>query len=158
MLEHILTDWATALFVPIYKKGEQHKPDSYRPIALQSHVRKIIEASIAKLILRNYKINEQQLGFRTGTGTETAIVRHIHCARTMKITAVLDLKSAYDSVPKENLYKTVEASQNDQVMSMILFALQPVTLTTRGERSGTTAKIAKRVCQGLSLSPKLFNM
>lgn len=157
-LNHVLKDWATALLIPIYKKGDKSKPDSYRPIALLSHVRKIVESAIAKIIRKNYKFHECQLGFREGTGAETAIIRHIQSAQRMEVTAVLDLKAAYDSVPRDQLYKVAQKSQRGEVMSMIGFALQPVRTITQGDSSGKVGTIAKGVCQGSPLSPTLFNM
>lgn len=99
---------------------------------------------------------EWHLGFRTGTKTKTAIVRHIHSVRTIKITAVIDLKFAYDSVPTKKLYKLVMVSQSDQLTRVILLSLQPVSETTQGDRSGTTEKMANEVCLGSPLSFTLF--
>lgn len=156
--EHVLNDWSTALFVPIYKKGDKRKAESYRPIALLSHVRKVIESAIASIIKKQYKFSEWQLGFQAGVGTENAIIRHIGNAEAMDISAVLDLRSAYDSVPREHLYKVAESSLERRTMNMIGFCLQPVKATTQGDRSKTKGTIARGVCQGSPLSPTLFNV
>lgn len=52
---------------------------------------------------KEHKNDKDQLGFQHISGTETAIIRHIASGRTMKYTAVLDLTSAYDQVPRELL-------------------------------------------------------
>lgn len=76
----------------------------------------------------------------------------------MHITAVLDLKAAYDSVPRKSIHEVVRTSQCDQVMDMVFFALQPITVTTQGDKTRKTGTIAKGVCQGKPLSPTHFNM
>lgn len=52
---------------------------------------------------RKYRFSDSQLRFRRGTGTEIAVVRHISNARELRVVAVIDLKSAYDAVPRETL-------------------------------------------------------
>lgn len=46
-LNYKLKDWESAILVPIYKKGDVSSTTSYRPIALLSHARKVIEDAIA---------------------------------------------------------------------------------------------------------------
>lgn len=53
----------------------------------------------------------------------------------MIVTALLEIKAEYDSVSKKKLYEVVKTSQNDQVVSVVRFALQPVTVTTQAEKS-----------------------
>lgn len=155
---HILEDWSTALLVPLFKKGDHTEPGSYRPIALLSHARKAIEAAIAMAIRKDYRFSDCQLGFRIGTGTETAIVRHIANAEKMGITAVLDLKSAYDSVPRDKLIATVKSRTNPTILAAVQSMLQPVRIKTQGTTTQKTGIIARGVCQGSPLSPMLFNI
>lgn len=157
-MKHVLNDWATALFVPIYKKGSRERPESYRLIALLSHVRKVVEAAIAAHIRKKYSFSEWQLGFRTGTGAETAIVRHIDNAIHMGLTAVPDLNAACNTVPRKGLYEVAGWTQSEDTMKMIRFALQPITSTTQGDPAREMGIVAKGVAQGSPLSPMLFNL
>lgn len=157
-LKHNLLDWSTAVMVPLFKKGDPLAPESYRPIALLSHARKVIEAAIAVVIRQKYTFSDCQLGFRTGTNTETAIVGHMANCKHLRWTAVLDLKSAYDSVPRKVLMEVAARRLESDVLSAIRFALQPVHIKTIGTTTGKTGIIAKGVCQGSPLSPTLFNI
>lgn len=130
----MVVDRATALYVPIHKKGYAHRPDSYRPIALLSHVRTVIESTIATTIRTHYTLGERKLGFRNEAVTETAIARFERDTRAMHVTAVLDLGSAYNSVHREKLHSVVPASQNNKMMAMVCFALQPVSVTTQPQK------------------------
>lgn len=132
-MKYILRDWATEVLVPIYKKGDRFEPSSYLPIALLSHNRKVIEAAMERLIRKNYTFNECQLGFRHGTGTEIAIVRHISNAESMETAAVLDLNSAYDMIPRKKLLQVMASSVNANVLNMIRLMLQTVHIRTQGE-------------------------
>lgn len=157
-LKYMLNDWSRAILVPIYKTGERADPQSYRPIALLSHVRKVVEATIAKIIRRQYTFRDSQLGFRHGTGTETALVRHISNSRQLKETAVLDLKGAYDSVPRNRLCQTLKNRVDHNTLNMINLTLQTVNIKTQGDESGHEGQVSKGVCQGSPLSPTLFNV
>ena len=46
-LQCIVQEWQEGTLVPLYKKGLLHQPQSYRPITLISHARKVLEAGIA---------------------------------------------------------------------------------------------------------------
>lgn len=69
--------------IPIFKRGDKTKPESYRLIALLSHARKIIDSVLGLLIKQPYSFNECQTGFKEHTGVESAIIRHI--ANTEKL-------------------------------------------------------------------------
>lgn len=100
------------------------------------------------MVHAQYKMSENQLGFRQGMGTETAIVRHIKNARTMKLSAVLDLKSAYDTVPRDTLHTVLKKCLDNNTLSMVNVVLQPMTVRTQGDASPIVAHIARGVPQG----------
>lgn len=156
--QYVVKAWTTAILVPIYKKGDRAAPRSYRPISLLSYVRKVIEAALAAHIRAEYTFEDCQLGFRLGTGTETAIMRHINNARRMAITVVLDLRSAYDTVPRKTLHSVLEARLGEHTLKLINIWLQPTEITTQGDSSGTMERIGRGVPQGSPLSPTIFNV
>lgn len=157
-LQYMLQDWQTAILIPIFKKGDVLDPGNYRPIAILSHARKTIEKAIAKEIQSVYQFNNLQLGFQEHTGVETAIIRHIAQVDKMKISAILDLKGAYDSVPRKRLMDIVKQRLPKKLHGTIAMTLRPLKITTKDDKTNTTATITKGVPQGSPLSPTLFNI
>lgn len=74
----------------------------------------------------------------------------------MRYSAVLDLKSAYDSVPGE-LMSRIKVKLPTQLAAMAL-TLQPLTVTTKGDDTGTVETIPKGVTPGFNASPPLYNV
>ena len=158
-LRYLLKDWRTELIVPIHKRGSKSEPANYRPISLLSHGRQIISAAIGKFIQEQYQFHPTQLGFREHTGTETAIVRHAHnYGEGLKYTAVLDLKSAYDLVPRVILMERVREKLPKATAAMIALELQPMTIVTKGDPTYTSAQISVGVPQGGKSSLPLYNI
>lgn len=58
---------------------------------------------MAEAIRQKYEFNIPELGFQKRTGTESAIHRHVYDAVSLKYTARLDQKAAYDSVLRKKL-------------------------------------------------------
>lgn len=52
---YMIRDWREKMLVPLYKKGDSKQPEIYRPIALMSHGRKIIDAAIVLEVRKEYK-------------------------------------------------------------------------------------------------------
>ena len=158
-LGYLIRDWRTAIMVPIHKRGPKSDPANHRPIALLSHGRQMLSAAIGKFIQEQYEFHPTQLGFREHTGTETAIVRHAYnYTQGLKYTAVLDLKSAYDRVPRDILMARVRQKLPRQTADMIALELQPMTIVTKGDPTGTSAHVSIGVPQGGKSSPPLYNI
>ena len=158
-LNYLIQDWNTGLLVPLHKKGAKADPGNHRPVALLSHGRQMISSAIGAMVRKEYKFHTAQLGFREHTGTETAVVRHAAASEDGLIyTAVLDLKSAYPSVPRDKLMKIVRERLPKETASMIALELQPMAITTKGDKSGTTGIVSIGVPTGGSSSPPLYNI
>ena len=76
------TEWRRARIVPIPKAGKDKQlVDSYRPIALTSHLSKLTErlilARLWHLIEREHMVPDEQVGFRAGRSVENNIGRLI---------------------------------------------------------------------------------
>ena len=148
-LQHLLDDWSTAVVFPLYKKGRKSIHANYRPISLLSHARQVISRSIGATIRKEYKFHAAQLGFQEHTGTETSIVRHgANLNAKLRYTAVLDLKDAYGSVPRDLLMQRVRTCLSKHTADQIALQLQPMTICTKNDPSGTMATITRGVPQG----------
>ena len=151
--------WQAAELVPLHKKGNTWDPSNYRPISLLSHLRKIIETAIDKELRSVYQFNDLQLGFQPGKSTELGIVRVTEAIRQGKqYVAILDLKAAYDTVPRDKLIKIVQDRLPGNLAKMIGYMLQPNIFETVGDPTGTTAMGDRGVPQGSPLSPALYNV
>lgn len=107
-------NWKEAIIVPIIKVGKElSSPDSYRPIALTSHIGKVMERMVVDRLTdyleRNKKISQYQSGFRKGRGTMDAIVyleteiRKALINKESLVVVFFDVEKAYDMVWKEGL-------------------------------------------------------
>ena len=75
-----------------------------------------------------------------------------------KWTAVLDLKSAYDTVHRDLLLERCAKVLPDHITAMISHTLQTLTVITVGDDTKTEAKIDRGVTQGGPASPTIFNI
>ena len=73
-------DLKQAIITPIYKGGSRNLPKNYRPVALTSHLIKILEKILAKNIHQfletHQKINPKQHGFRSGRSCFSQLLKH----------------------------------------------------------------------------------
>ena len=158
-LKYRLNDWNSVLLTPIHKKGDKSDPANYRPIALISHARQVIARAVATEIRSQYRNHWTQLGFQEHTGTETAIIRHVsNSAEGLKFSAVLDLKSAYNIVPRDKLMETVRKKLPERTAAMIALLLQPENISCKGDTGKSTAWVSSGVPQGCAASPTIFNL
>lgn len=99
-----------AAIIPVFKKGDPHNIDNYRPISLLSIFSKIFEKLVYNRILNFLNVHnvltDSQHGFRPGFSTESSsveLIQHIHNEMDKKhqVVAVLfDLTRAFDTVDK----------------------------------------------------------
>ena len=145
--------------IPLFKKGHRAHPENYRPIALISHVRKVIDKALDILVRKEYVCHDFQVGFRSRLGTETAILRAIDAIDSgFEHVACLDLKAAYDSVPRRRLMRRLQRVLPANLCRMITHTLQPSSIVTRGSVSSIRGLLHSGVQQGSPLSPMLFNV
>nr|GEY66311.1 retrovirus-related Pol polyprotein LINE-1 [Tanacetum cinerariifolium] len=107
-------EWRLSEVIPIYKnKGDAQACSNYRGIKLLSHTMKLWERVIEKRVRMETRVLENQFGFMPGRSATEAIhllrslmekYRERHRGLHM---AFLDLKKAYDSAPRELVWKTL---------------------------------------------------
>ena len=97
------------------------------------------------------------MGFQAELGTETAIDQTAQAMEgRQKRTEVLDLKSAYDTVRRDQLFERCAKVLPDHITATISHTLQTLTVTTVGDDTKTEAKIDRGVTQGGPASPTIF--
>eukprot|EP00171_Calliarthron_tuberculosum_P021794 IDg21794t1 len=69
--------WTRVLLFPIHKKGSRRLPENYRPIALLSHMRKVVEKAIDREV-RNYILSTR---YSAGSG-QIAARKLLYCVFT----------------------------------------------------------------------------
>lgn len=72
------SDWLSANVAPVYKKGDVHLPENYRPVSLTCVSCKLLEHIICKHILDHLEQNKiltyLNHGFRSGYSCKTQLV------------------------------------------------------------------------------------
>jgi len=150
-------DWRITIWVPIYKNGPQGVPCNYRPIALLSQIRKIVEVAINRAILKVIIFHPTQCGFKTRSGCEQAILRYMSNIKRARLVAILDLKGAYGSIPRHRLIDLIDQRIPPNLAAMATAFLTEETCYTIGNPENTVS-IRRGVPEGSPLSPTLFNL
>ena len=157
-----------SLVCPLYKKGDRAKAINYRPVSLTSHIIKVFERVLRKIMARfiekNGLISENQHGFRSGRSCLTQILAHyddiyngfINNEDTDSI--YLDYAKAFDKVDHRllilklkrysfhpNLVKWIESFLSNRFQRVIV-----------GNAQSYKAPILSGVPQGTVLGPILF--
>ena len=98
---------------PVFKKGDRHLAENYRPISLTSISCKLLEQILCSQILRHFDhynvLTKLNHGFRSGFSTETQLLitlQDLLKSFDKKIqtdVAILDFSKAFDTVPHDKL-------------------------------------------------------
>lgn len=158
-LRHVPEIFQATALVPLLKFGDPTVPSNYRPIALVSHLRKILSATVNKLIMKAYRFHPDQFGFRPRSGTESATSQAATAnASGHNCLAVLDLKGAYDNVQRDALLSICYDWLPIPTAQMAQNLLLSSAICVKDQTTQDTAPIAIGVPQGDPVSPSLFNI
>lgn len=108
-LAYVPKIWSVSTVSSIFKKDDAGDPANYRPIALLSHPRKVIESAIDSTKRQTYKFHCSQYELQRGMGTESATLRATELLeKGFGCSTILDLNAAPDRVPGEKLSNVLD--------------------------------------------------
>ena len=107
------TDWRDANISPVFKKGDRHLAENYRPVSLTSIWCKLLEHILCSQILSHFDqynvLTKLNHGFRSGFSTETQLLVTLQDLlksfdkKMQTDVAILDFSKAFDTVPHDKL-------------------------------------------------------
>lgn len=165
-LSFVPSSWKRALICPVPKKGDLSLISNYRPISLIEVTRKIFEMCLLDQIQSDVRLSREQGGFRPGRSTLDQVAcldKLIKLSRSQgKHThmAFLDIKAAYDSVPRGELWRRCHDLGMNYLLLDILRALfdhNSAQLVLSQKRSQPFS-LPAGVLQGSVLSPILYSI
>nr|CAH7746851.1 unnamed protein product [Callosobruchus chinensis] len=161
--------WKTSILIPIHKpQKSRFVPDSYRPVALTSHLCKLLERiannRLTFFLNKNNLITKHQIGFLKGHST----IDHIMGLQTdisdgfiknHHTTAIfLDLCKAFDTVKRSSILNALKYwGINGNLLKFVASFLSNRKITVRINNTFSSSyPQLNGVPQGSSISPTLF--
>lgn len=161
-------EWKEANLTSIFKKGEINKCDNYRGISVIATLGRLYARIIRNKLEENIqgKIGEEQACFTAGKSCTDQIYTVQQFLQKKKAKnkeihlAFIDLKQAYDSVPRSGLWK---AMNHLNLPSKLITAVQTIykgnTVHVKiGNQIITSFETSKGLLQGCPTSPTLFKI
>jgi Reverse transcriptase (RNA-dependent DNA polymerase) len=164
------SEWGAALLTLVYKSGGRTDWGNYRPIAVMQAIAKVFASVLNMRLMTWAEANgiraKSQAGFRPGYSTSMQafilshlIEQHRHQKKPLYVCFV-DFKKAYDSVPRDKLWKRL---YDKGVTGRMLFTLQALYANVSfsikfPEGISEEFPCNMGVRQGCPLSPFLFGV
>lgn len=158
----------TSIIVPIYKKGDRMKVDSYRPISKISSISKIIEGVIHNQLYKHFEtynlLNPAQYGFRNGSNTIKAVQDVVSFTlesfeNKCNVEATLiDLSKAFDSVCHKRLINKLKSYNiNGSELALInSYLSNRYQAVISNNKISDLLRVERGIPQGSVFSPFLF--
>ena len=161
-------EWADATLVPIPKKGNLRNCDNWRGIALLDVVGKVVARILQERLqqVAEEELPESQCGFRKGRGctdmifTIRQLVEKAIEHQSKQFFLFIDLKKAYDSVPRRAMWRALEKlGIPDRVINIIRSFHEGMHARVRvGEETLEEFSVENGLRQGCTMAPVLFNL
>lgn len=161
-------DWVDAVLIPIPKKGDLKNCDNWRGIALLDVIGKVIARLLQERLqeLAEEVLPESQCGFRKGRSCADMIfvVRQLveksleH--KTKSFFTFIDLKKAYDSVPRRALWIALQKLGVPEVVVNLIRSFHTdmkAKIRLDGELLEEIS-VENGLRQGCCMAPVLFNL
>lgn len=163
--------WKEAIVVPICKPGKDPSvAESYRPIALTSHVGKVMEKMINDRLIyfleRNALLKSHQYGFRRGRSTtdpSLILENEIRKAQVNKecvVAVFFDVEKAYDMMWREGLViRLHQMGIRGKMLRWVKNFLSGRCISVRvGKEFSSKYVVENGTPQGSIVSPVLFSI
>ena len=161
-------DWKDANVTPVFKKGDRHAAENYRPVSLTCVLSKSLEHIVCGHLHKHFAehkvLTTVNHGFRSGHSCETQLTvttddlaRNIEAGLQTDV-AILDFSKAFDTVPHDKLlHKLKSYGVRGKVHAWIRSFLcdRYMRVVVDGE-SSSEAKVLSGVPQGTVLGPLIF--
>jgi hypothetical protein len=151
--------WTSADLVMIPKtENAEANPKDYRPVALLSHTRKVVERAVAWEIQKVWSLSRGQHGYRAGTGAHFAVhLAHLQLQHNTNLRLVcLDLSGAFDKAKVATIQEEISKLKiNDGIKRLADIFATTSTWMHVGQQGFWTEQ---GVAQGSALSPTLWNL
>lgn len=159
-LAHMPSILRSGWYLPLYKGcGDPADASSYRPISLTTIFRRLISAALASVVDEHYTPHAHQWGFRRGLNVENELAFANNKLRdSFPLAAVLDLRKAFDLVPRHILARLLGRRVPVSLARMLQALLSPMSMRTRDWKKWATILTTIGVPQGDPTSPLLFNL
>eukprot|EP00117_Sycon_ciliatum_P033454 scpid42513/ scgid5633/ Probable RNA-directed DNA polymerase from transposon X-element; Reverse transcriptase len=161
-------DWVNAQLVPIPKKGNLAECDNWRGIALLDVIGKVVARVIQSRLADKLDdvLPDSQCGFRTGRGCADMIfaarqlIEKSYEHEQKCFFIFIDLKKAYDSVPRECLWLVLrKAGVPEKLIAVIRAFHDGMTATLRlSNVEADPIPVTNGLRQGCCMAPVLFNI
>ena len=178
ILEKVPGEMKICVLVPLLKKGDIHDPANYRPIALMSTLLKLYQYILNSRLVNFLEVtgffHDEQSGFRKGRSIMDC---HLLLSEVLNsrqgatgarggtyteplLTAFLDLRKAFDRVPRELLWQKLRAAGvGEHFLNIIIDQFTNIKGKVRLGGALTDAfEISSGVVQGSRLGPILFDV
>ena len=164
----VVADWKNADVIPIPKKGDLQHCDNWRGISLLDVVGKVFARVIQERlqVIAEKVLPESQCGFRKERGCCDMIFvarQLLEKAREHQeslFTLFVDLRKAYDSVPREALWQVLERCGVPPKMLKVVksFHVGMQAMVRVGDSMSDSFELSNGLRQGCTLAPTLFNL
>ena len=164
----VVKDWKDAEIVPIPKKGDLRECDNWRGISLLDVVGKVFARIVQDRLQQIAEgiLPDSQCGFRKGRGcTDMIFAARQLVEKTLEhndslFVLFVDLKKAYDSVPRSAVWSVLSKYGVPPAMLNIIKSFhEGMEATVRiGSMTSGGIQVHNGLRQGCTLAPSLFNV